>query len=296
MHLKALREMGADFDISGGDIVARAPSRGLSGARISFPSVTVTGTENVMMAAALARGETVISNAAREPEVVDTGRCLAAMGASIGGLGTGEITIQGVPSLNGAPYPVMADRSEAGTLIAAAALAGGKVTLQGAPLASMAAVRDKFGEAGLSMSYEGDDLYIESPGGRLEAVDLVTMPHPGFPTDMQAQFMAAMCLASGVSIVTETIFENRFMHVAELRRLGADLTLEGRSAVVRGVKHLSGAPLTASDLRASAGLLLAALAARGRSVVSRVYHLDRGYDRLDSKLNSLGARITRERE
>ncbi|MDR2611367.1 MAG: UDP-N-acetylglucosamine 1-carboxyvinyltransferase [Deltaproteobacteria bacterium] len=296
MHLKALKEMGADFDISGGDIIARAPAGGLRGAAVNFPTVTVTGTENVMMAAALARGETVISNAAREPEVVDTGRALCAMGARIEGLGTGEIAVHGVPSLSGARYAVMSDRIEAGTLMAAVALAGGKVTLQGAPLASMAAVRDKFGEAGLYMSYEGDDLYLESPGGRLEAVNLVTMPHPGFPTDMQAQFMAAMCLASGVSIVTETIFENRFMHVAELRRLGADITLEGRSAVVKGVRHLSGAPLTASDLRASAGLLLAALAARGRSVVSRVYHLDRGYDRLDRKLNLLGARITREKE
>jgi UDP-N-acetylglucosamine 1-carboxyvinyltransferase len=296
MHLKALREMGADFDISGGDIIARAPEGGLRGARMNFPSVTVTGTENVMMAAALARGESVIQNAAREPEVVDTGRCLMAMGAVIDGLGTGEIRIQGKPSLSGARHPVISDRIEAGTLMAAVALAGGKVTLQGAPLASMEAVRDKFGEAGLHMSYEGDDLYMESPGGRLEAVNLVTMPHPGFPTDMQAQFMAAMALASGVSIVTETIFENRFMHVAELRRLGADITLEGRSAIVKGVKHLSGAPLTASDLRASAGLLLAALAARGRSVISRVYHLDRGYDRLDAKLNLLGARITRERE
>ncbi|MDR1081988.1 MAG: UDP-N-acetylglucosamine 1-carboxyvinyltransferase [Deltaproteobacteria bacterium] len=296
MHLRALKEMGADFDISAGDIVARAPDGGLRGAAVNFPQVTVTGTENVMMAAALARGETVISNAAREPEVVDTGRCLEAMGAKIDGLGTGEITVQGVTSLSAARHTVMADRIEAGTLMAAVALAGGKVTLQGAPLASMAAVRDKFGEAGLHMSYEGDDLYLESPGGRLEAVNLVTMPHPGFPTDMQAQFMAAMCLASGVSIVTETIFENRFMHVAELRRLGADITLEGRSAIVKGVRHLSGAPLTASDLRASAGLLLAALAARGRSVVSRVYHLDRGYDRLDQKLNLLGARITRERE
>ncbi|MDR2350602.1 MAG: UDP-N-acetylglucosamine 1-carboxyvinyltransferase [Deltaproteobacteria bacterium] len=304
MHLKALKDMGAEFDLSGGDIVAKAPGGFLRGAKIRFDTVTVTGTEHIMMAAALARGTTVIRNAAREPEVSDTGRALVKMGARIEGLGTDEIVVEGVPSLSSATHAVMSDRIEAGTLIAAAAAAGGKITLTGAPLSAMEAVLGKFGEAGLVFEIlanenggrEGKDLVVSSPGGRLLAADATTMPHPGFPTDMQAQFMAAMTLADGVSIITETIFENRFMHVAELRRLGADITLEGRSAVVKGAKKLSGAPLTASDLRASAGLLIAALAADGVSRLSRVYHLDRGYDRLDLKLNLLGADITREKE
>jgi UDP-N-acetylglucosamine 1-carboxyvinyltransferase len=294
MHLKALKEMGTEFDLSGGDIVARAPRGGLRGAQIRFDTVTVTGTENLMMAATLARGRTVISNAAREPEVADTGEALRRMGARIEGLGTDEITVEGVGALKGADYSVMPDRIEAGTLMAAAAIAGGGITLAGAPVAAMGAVCDTFREAGVAIEdLGGGSLGVSAGGGRLRPADVTTMPHPGFPTDMQAQFMAMVALADGASVVTETIFENRFMHVAELRRLGASITLEGRSAFVEGVASLSGAPLTASDLRASAGLLLAAMAAKGKSELSRVYHLDRGYDRLDEKLNRLGARIRR---
>ncbi|MDR2339257.1 MAG: UDP-N-acetylglucosamine 1-carboxyvinyltransferase [Deltaproteobacteria bacterium] len=294
MHLKALREMGAGFDLSGGDIVAKAPKGGLKGASLRFDTVTVTGTENIMMAAVLAKGRTVIANAAREPEVTDTGRALVAMGAAIEGLGTDVITVEGRDSLSGCEHSVMADRIEAGTLMAAAVTSGGDVTLEGAPLGALDAVREKFAEAGALIS-EGRDgsLRVSAPGGRLKPTDVTTLPHPGFPTDMQAQFMAMMTLADGASIVTETIFENRFMHVSELRRLGADISLEGRSAVVKGVPGLSGAPLTASDLRASASLLVAALAAKGKSELFRVYHLDRGYDRLDEKLNRLGASIVR---
>jgi UDP-N-acetylglucosamine 1-carboxyvinyltransferase len=295
MHLKALGQMGAEFDLSGGDILGSVPGGRLKGADIRFDQVTVTGTENIMMAAALAQGRTVISNAAREPEVTDTARALIAMGGRIEGLGTDVLTIHGVDCLSGATYRVMADRIEAGTLMAAVASAGGRVTLAGAPMEAMTAVVDKFRDSGLMISQDGDRLEVSAPGEPLRSSDAVTMPHPGFPTDMQAQFMAMMTLADGVSIVTETIFENRFMHVSELRRLGADISLEGRTAVVKGVPRLSGAPLTASDLRASASLLIAALAAKGRSEISRVYHLDRGYHRLDEKLNSLGARIKRVR-
>jgi UDP-N-acetylglucosamine 1-carboxyvinyltransferase len=296
MHLKALKEMGTEFDLSGGDILARAPKGGLRGANLRFDTVTVTGTENLMMAAVLARGRTVIANAAREPEVTDTGRALIAMGADISGLGTDEIIINGVDSLKGTSYSVMPDRIEAGTLMAAVALSGGKITLSGAPISSMDMVIEKFKEAGVKIIQENDTLEITKTQDLLRPVDITTMPHPGFPTDMQAQFMAMMTLADGASIITETIFENRFMHVAELQRLGANITLEGRVAVVKGVTDLSGAPLTASDLRASAGLLLAALAAKGKSQLSRVYHLDRGYDQLDQKLNQLGAKIKREKE
>ncbi|MDR2198082.1 MAG: UDP-N-acetylglucosamine 1-carboxyvinyltransferase [Deltaproteobacteria bacterium] len=295
MHLKALKEMGTEFDLSGGDIVATAPKGGLRGAEIRFDTVSVTGTENIMMAAALARGRTIISNAAREPEITDTGEALIRMGADIEGLGTDEIVVNGRDSLHGASHRVMPDRIECGTLMAALALAGGRIRLEGAPLECLKAVTEKFAAAGLKVDSEGSVMDLERAEERLRPVDVTTLPYPGFPTDMQAQFMAMMTLASGASIITETIFENRFMHVAELRRLGADITLEGRSAVVKGVAALSGAPLTASDLRASACLLLAALAAGGKSQIHRVYHLDRGYDRLDGKLNLLGARIKRMR-
>lgn len=293
LHLKALGQMGAEFDLSGGDIVAKAPPGGLHGADIRFETVTVTGTENVMMAATLARGRTRIANAAREPEVTDTARALKAMGAKIEGLNTDELVIEGVDFLKGAVHRVIPDRIEAGTLMAAVALAGGRATIVGAPLGELATFLGKLAEAGVVLQSEGADLTVESEPGALKAVDATTNPHPGFPTDMQAQFMALMTTARGASIITETIFENRFMHVAELRRLGADITLEGRSAVVKGVESLSAAPLTASDLRASASLILAALAAKGVSEIYRVYHLDRGYDRLDAKLISLGASIKR---
>ncbi|MDR3135203.1 MAG: UDP-N-acetylglucosamine 1-carboxyvinyltransferase [Deltaproteobacteria bacterium] len=295
LHIKALAAMGAEFDLTAGDIVATAPKGGLVGADIRFDTVTVTGTENVMMAATLAKGKTVIRNAAREPEVTDTAKALVAMGAKITGLESDELTIEGVGSLKGASHSVMPDRVEAGTLLAAVALAGGRATLQGARLNDLAVVMGKFTEAGVFLRAENGDLTVEAHRGLLSAVNVSTSPYPGFPTDMQAQFLAMMATAKGASIITETIFENRFMHVGELRRLGADVTLEGRTAVVKGVERLSGAPMTASDLRASASLVLAAMAAKGTSDIYRVYHLDRGYDRLDEKLNSLGAKIRRVR-
>lgn len=293
LHLKALTQMGAEFDLSGGDIVGKAPKGGLAGADIRFETVTVTGTENVMMAAVLAKGRTVIRNAAREPEVADTARALLSMGAKIQGIESDELVIDGVDGLKRAVHKVMPDRIEGATLLAAVALAGGKATIEGARLNDMAVVLGKLTEAGVLLRAQNGFLHIESEPTDLAAVNISTSPYPGFPTDMQAQFMALMTRARGVSIVSETIFENRFMHVAELKRLGADITLEGRTAVVKGTDNLSGAPMTASDLRASASLLLAALAAKGTSEISRVYHLDRGYDRLDAKLNALGAKISR---
>jgi UDP-N-acetylglucosamine 1-carboxyvinyltransferase len=227
LHLKALGQMGAEFDLSGGDILAKAPKGGLHGADIRFETVTVTGTENVMMAAVLAKGRTRIANAAREPEVTDTARALKAMGAKIEGLNTDELVIDGVDSLGGAVHRVIADRIEAGTLMAAVALAGGRATIVGPPLGELAAVLGKLAEAGVILQSEGADLTIESEPGSLNSVNVTTTPHPGFPTDMQAQFMALMTTAKGTSIITETVFENRFVHVAGLRRLGADITLEG---------------------------------------------------------------------
>ncbi|MDR0882536.1 MAG: UDP-N-acetylglucosamine 1-carboxyvinyltransferase [Candidatus Adiutrix sp.] len=294
LHLKALEAMGAIIDLDGGYVVARAPQGGLCGAHIHFDTVTVTGTENLMMAATLARGRTVITGAAREPEVTDTALALQAMGAKISGLDTDELTIDGVEALGPATHRVMPDRIEAGTLIVAAALAGGRVMISGAPHQALDPVYDKIREAGVTLTLEGDVLRVESDGP-VKSTNITTRPHPGFPTDMQAQFMALMTVGHSVAMITETIFENRFMHVSELSRLGADITLEGRTAVVRGVRRLSGAPMMATDLRASASLILAALAARGQSEIARVYHLDRGYDRLDEKLMALGARIRRVR-
>ncbi|MDR3205105.1 MAG: UDP-N-acetylglucosamine 1-carboxyvinyltransferase [Deltaproteobacteria bacterium] len=296
LHLKALSQMGATFDLSQGDVIARAPVGGLKGAKINFETVTVTGTENVMMAAVLAKGRTIISNAAREPEVTDTAKALISMGAKIKGLETDELIIEGTEYLSGANHTVMPDRVEAATLIIACALAGGRCSIVGAPVGALAAVIDKLIDSGVNISILGQTITIESSQEPLKAVNVTTSPYPGFPTDAQAQFMALMTVARGASIITETIFENRFMHVSELRRLGADIALEGRSAVVNGVLKLSAAPLTASDLRASASLILAALVARGQSVVHRVYHLDRGYDRLDEKLRRLGAKIERVKD
>jgi len=292
LHLKALEAMGAVIDLDGGYVVARAPQGGLKGAHLHFDNVTVTGTENLMMAAALAKGRTVISNAAKEPEVTDTAQALLAMGARISGLGSDELVIDGVDELKPAGYRVMPDRIEAGTLIIAAALAGGRVLIRNCPHEALDAVYDKMGEAGVELEVQGRALEVRS-GGRVISTNITTHPHPGFPTDMQAQFMALMTVGDQTSIITETIFENRFMHVSELSRLGADISLEGRTAVVKGVRRLSGAPMMATDLRASASLILAALAARGQSEIARVYHLDRGYDRLDEKLASLGASIRR---
>jgi len=289
-HLKGLKQLGAEIAIENGYVEARA-SR-LKGARITPDLVTVTGTENLMMAAALAEGTTVIDNAAREPEVTDLARLLSAMGARIEGAGTERIEIEGVTDLSGARHRIIPDRIEAGTLLVAGAITGGDVTVTGAVPAHLAAIRDKLEECGATIDVDGDRVRCRTPG-RPRSADVITSPFPAFPTDMQAQVMALLGLAEGTSKISETIFENRFMHVAELGRLGARIEIDGGTAVVRGVERYQGAPVMATDLRASASLVLAGLAARGITEVSRVYHLDRGYERLEAKLQALGARITR---
>jgi UDP-N-acetylglucosamine 1-carboxyvinyltransferase len=289
-HVKGLQAMGATISIEHGYMQASA-SR-LRGARIVMDLVTVTGTENLMMAAALAEGETLLENAAREPEVLDLARCLGAMGAKIEGAGSDVIRIQGVRSLGGAEHRVMPDRIETGTYLAAAAAAGGKIRLTGAAPKTLEATLDKLREAGSKISVTESSIEIES-ARRPAAVSVRTAPYPGFATDMQAQFMALACVADGTALITETIFENRFMHAIELQRLGADIRLEGNTAVVRGVERLQGAGVMATDLRASAGLVIAALVAEGDTVVDRIYHLDRGYEGLEKKLGLLGARVAR---
>jgi UDP-N-acetylglucosamine 1-carboxyvinyltransferase len=291
-HIKGLEMMGARIRIEGGDLVAEAER--LRGTRIVTDMVTVTGTENLMMAATLADGETVIENAAREPEVVDLAHALAAMGAQIEGAGSDRIVVRGVPALSGARYRVMPDRIETGTFLCAVAAAGGDVTLRGAAPATLDAVLDKLREAGATLDCTDDSIRVRM-SGRPRAVSLRTAPYPAFPTDMQAQFMALDCIAEGVGRVTETIFENRFMHVLELQRLGANIAIEGNTAVVQGVDRLAGAPVMATDLRASASLVVAALVARGETVVDRIYHLDRGYEAMETKLAQLGARVERVR-
>ena len=289
-HIKGLRALGARLQIEHGYIVAEAPR--LAGTRIVTDMVTVTGTENLMMAACLASGETVIENAAREPEVVDLARCLNAMGARIRGAGTDRIVIDGVERLHGAQHRVLPDRIETGTFLVAAAACGGDVRLTGAAPDALDAVLDKLREAGAEIEAGGDWIRLRARG-RPHAVSLRTAPHPGFPTDMQAQFMALDCVADGVGRITETIFENRFMHVLELQRLGAQIDIEGNTAIVRGVPKLSGARVMATDLRASASLVIAGLVAEGETIVDRIYHLDRGYDRMESRLAALGAQIER---
>ena len=289
-HIKGLQAMGAQIAIEHGDVVARA-SR-LKGARIVTDMVTVTGTENLMMAATLADGETVIENAAREPEVVDLAAALVAMGARIEGAGTDRIVIRGVDRLHGGSHRVMADRIEAGTFLCAAAATRGEVVLTGAEPATMDATLEKLREMGAQIECGADTIRLRM-SRRPQAVNLRTAPYPGFATDMQAQFMAVDCVAEGTGVITETIFENRFMHVLELQRLGADITIEGNTAIVRGVAGLSGAGVMATDLRASAGLVIAGLVAEGETVVDRIYHLDRGYERMEDKLVGLGARIER---
>jgi UDP-N-acetylglucosamine 1-carboxyvinyltransferase len=289
-HLKGLEALGVKITLNQGYVEAKA--KRLRGADITLDLPTVTGTENLMMAATLAQGTTRIINAAQEPEVADLARFLTAMGANIDGIGTDVLTIQGVEALTPTAYTIMSDRIEAGTYLAAAAITKGQVTITNAPVPSMSAVLEKFQEAGVRLS-AGDHQIMVEPGGSLTGVDVKTLPYPGFPTDMQAQFMALMSLAKGASVITETIFENRFMHVSELRRLGADIAVTGNLAVVRGCRHLQGAPVMATDLRASASLVIAGLAAAGTTEVLRVYHLDRGYARLVEKLSALGARITR---
>ena len=289
-HVKGLQAMGATISIEHGYMQASA-SR-LRGARIVMDMVTVTGTENLMMAAALAEGETLLENAAREPEVVDLARCLKAMGAKIEGAGSDKIRIQGVASLGGAEYRVMPDRIETGTYLAAAAATGGRIRLVGADAASLDATLQKLREAGARIASRDSSIELEM-ADRPAAVGLRTAPYPGFATDMQAQFMALACVAAGTAVITETIFENRFMHAIELQRLGADIRLEGNTAVVKGVERLQGAAVMATDLRASAGLVIAGLVAEGDTVVDRIYHLDRGYETLEKKLGQLGARVER---
>jgi UDP-N-acetylglucosamine 1-carboxyvinyltransferase len=289
-HLKGLARLGAEIVIENGYVVARA--KRLRGARITTDLVTVTGTENLMMAAALADGTTVIENAAREPEVADLAVLLTAMGAKLDGVGTGHIEIQGVPALGGATHRVVADRIEAGTLIVAGALTHGDVTVTDLVPEHLEAVLAKLEECGVSLDVGPTSVRVRMPG-RPRAADVTTSPFPGFPTDMQAQLMTLLGLAEGHSRVTETIFENRFMHAAELVRMGAHIETDGSIALIRGVREYQGAPVMASDLRASAALVLAGLAARGRTEVSRIYHLDRGYEKLEKKLAALGARIER---
>jgi len=289
-HVKGLQAMGATISIEHGYMQASAGR--LRGARIVMDMVTVTGTENLMMAAALAEGETLLENAAREPEVVDLARCLKAMGAKIEGAGSDKIRIQGVASLGGTEYRVMPDRIETGTYLAAAAAAGGRIRLTGADAASLDATLQKLREAGARVTARDSSIELEM-AARPAAVGVRTAPYPGFATDMQAQFMALACVANGTAVITETIFENRFMHAIELQRLGADIRLEGNTAVVKGVARLQGAAVMATDLRASAGLVIAGLVAEGDTVVDRIYHLDRGYEALEKKLGQLGARVER---
>jgi UDP-N-acetylglucosamine 1-carboxyvinyltransferase len=292
LHLKALEAIGAEIELAAGYVRATAPGGRLSGGRYSFPIVSVGATENVVMAAATAKGSSIIENAAREPEIVDLCNCLVAMGARISGIGTETIEIEGVDRLHGATYKVMPDRIEAGSYACAAAITGGSLELVGVKAADMRATIGALVEAGVSVVKTKDGLLV-SADGPLRPLTLSTAPYPGFATDMQAQFMAMLCRADGASVLTETIFENRYMHVPELARMGADIQVRGRTAVVRGVEKMVGAPVMATDLRASMSLILAGLAAEGETQVSRVYHLDRGYERLEEKLQAVGADIER---
>lgn len=289
-HIKGLRQLGANVEIEHGYINATATR--LLGTRLFTDMVTVTGTENLLMAAVLAEGETIIDNAAREPEVIDLAKCLRAMGAQIEGEGSSEIRVQGVKTLHGAEHTVVADRIEAGSFFVAAALTQGDVLVTHCEPTHMTAVLDKLKEAGVQLDIGNDWVRVQMQG-RPKAVSVRTDPYPGFPTDMQAQFMTLNCLADGTARITETIFENRFMHVSELLRLGAQIQIEGPTAIVQGVERLTGATIMATDLRASASLVMAALAAEGESIVDRIYHLDRGYESVELKLRQLGANIVR---
>ena len=289
-HVKGLVAMGAAIDLEHGYISARA--RRLAGTRFVFDVVTVTGTENLMMAATLAQGTTTLENAAREPEIVDLARCLVAMGAKVSGAGTDQIVIEGVDRLHGATHAVMPDRIETGTFVAAIAGAGGDATVAGAQAETLEAVLGKLSEAGADITVTGDAIRV-ARRGPLAPFNLRTAPYPGFPTDMQAQMMAVATRAAGTTLVTETIFENRMMHVQELVRLGAEIEVEGNTAIVRGVGKLTGADVMATDLRASAGLVIAGLMAEGTTTIDRIYHLDRGYERIEEKLSLLGAQIRR---
>ena len=290
LHLKALEAMGAKIELNDGYVEIFA--RHLHGADITFDRVTVTGTENIIMAAVLADGTTVLRNAAREPEVADLASHLNAMGAHVEGAGTDSITIHGVESLSPVPHTIMADRIEAGTLLIAAGITGGELKIRNFPTDALSTLISRLREAGMTISARGNTV-VARGSGRLRSTDITTAPHPGFATDLQAQFMALMTIAGGTSIITETIFENRFMHVPELMRMGADISADGGRAVVKGIPKLTGAPVMATDLRASASLVLAGLAAEGTTEVKRIYHLDRGYERIEEKLASCGASIER---
>ena len=292
LHLKALQSLGAEIEIAAGYVKAIAPKGGLKGGTISFPTVSVGATENALMAAVLAKGTSVIENAAREPEITDLAQCLIAMGAEIEGLKSDTLTIHGKDRLHGATHAVMPDRIEAGSYACAAMITGGTLELIGAREDSMHAILSGLSDAGAQVTLGKNSITIASNGG-IKPLSLSTAPYPAFPTDMQAQFMAMLALADGTSLLTETIFENRYMHVPELSRMGADIEVRGRSAVVRGVSGLVGAPVMATDLRASMSLVLAGLAAEGQTEVNRVYHLDRGYERLEEKLQAVGADIER---
>jgi len=290
-HIKGMQALGADISVERGFI--KATAKRLKGGRVVFDVVSVGATENVLMAATLAEGTTVIENAAMEPEIVDLAECLKVLGAQIEGAGSNRIVVQGVDRLHGGKHAVVADRIECGTFLVAAAMTGGRVTMRRARPDTMDAVLEKLREAGAEIIVDGDRITLDMHGQRPKAVNIHTAPHPGFPTDMQAQFMAMNCIADGVGVITETIFENRFMHVQELQRLGADIRVEGHTAIVRGVDGLSGAPVMATDLRASASLILAGLVASGETTIDRIYHLDRGYENIEEKLSALGARIKR---
>ena len=291
LHLHGLRALGAEVEVRNGNIEARADR--LRGARIVLDTVTVTGTENILMAATLARGTTVIENAAQEPEVVDLADFLVSMGARISGAGSNTITVEGVERLNGTEYTVLPDRIETGTYLVGCAMTGGQIRCVRARPAHLDVVLEKLREAGAEIRTGEDWIEMDMRGRRLRSVDITTAPYPAFPTDMQAQFTALNTIAEGTAVITETVFENRFMHVQELQRLGADIRLKGNTAIVRGVKQLTGAPIMATDLRASASLVLAGLVADGITTVDRVYHIDRGYEIIEEKLGALGARIKR---
>ncbi|MGJ8521894.1 UDP-N-acetylglucosamine 1-carboxyvinyltransferase [Carnimonas sp. R-84981] len=292
LHLRGLEAMGAEIEVENGYVRARAP-QGLHGAHFMMDVVTVTGTENLLMAAALAKGTTILENAAREPEIVDLAECLIAMGANIKGHGTGTITVEGVERLHGCEYTVMPDRIEVGTFLVAAAAARGRVKVRNTRADTLEAVLVKLEEAGATLEVTESTITLDMHGKRPRAVSLRTAPYPAFPTDMQAQFVAMNAVAEGTSRVVETIFENRFMHVQELSRMGADIALEGNTALIKGVESLSGAPVMATDLRASASLVIAAIAAQGETVVDRIYHIDRGYECIEEKLQSMGVKIRR---
>ncbi len=292
LHLQAFEAMGADLKIEEGYVKAAA-IHGLKGAHISFRFASVGATEHAILAATLAKGTTILENAAREPEIADLANCLNTMGAKISGAGSGKITIEGVDKLSGADYDVMPDRIEAGTYAMAAAAAGGEVTLTGAPVEALGSLMSHMRRAGITVESDKDTIRIARNGARLQAVNVETAPHPGFPTDLQAQFMALMSTAEGTSVIRENIFENRFMHAPELSRLGADIQVRGQEAIVNGVEQLKGAPVMATDLRASVSLVIAGLVAEGETVVNRIYHLDRGFERLEEKLSACGASVER---